>query len=286
MLDNDKRKKETKSDYPKKILDHPKNPKMWSKWHFFDFFSKIALTILMKLAQNVELINSEHLAKTACHILFPFLRLSSTKRRFWPKVVSKERAISREPLTLSKIWFEFSFWYVSSDLCRLVVFRVYRENGQFSCIFWINLAQYLDNHLKDFDENWSEVRQNEYQKDGLRYLRQPKSFKIDLNLWMTEYSHIQISGVHINSCLFNLPCNLFDWMRINWLREGIEGTGMKRYQSQSLTQRNVYQVPLRPLLFPCLEFVILIWIIYLFECLIIDICFQKMLDFIYIFSTI
>ena len=28
--------------------------KMWSYWRFFDFFSKMALTILMKLGQNVE----------------------------------------------------------------------------------------------------------------------------------------------------------------------------------------------------------------------------------------
>ena len=66
MLDNDKRKKSDEARLSKKILDHPKSPNMWSKWQFFDFFSKMALTILMKLAQNVELINSEHLAKTAC----------------------------------------------------------------------------------------------------------------------------------------------------------------------------------------------------------------------------
>ena len=84
----------------KKILDHPQNTKMWSKWHFFDFFSKTALTILTKLAQKVELINSEHLPKTACPKKFPFLRYSSTKSRFWPKMpktVSKDRAISPEP---------------------------------------------------------------------------------------------------------------------------------------------------------------------------------------------
>ena len=39
---------------------------MWSKWQFFNFFSKTALTILAKMLQNVELINSEHLPKTAC----------------------------------------------------------------------------------------------------------------------------------------------------------------------------------------------------------------------------
>ena len=69
----------------KKILDHPQNTKMWSKWHFFDFFSKTALTILTKLTQKVELINSEPFPKTAYPKKFPFSRYSSTKSRFWPK---------------------------------------------------------------------------------------------------------------------------------------------------------------------------------------------------------
>ena len=62
-------------------------------------------------------------------------------------------------------------------------------------------AQYLDNYLKDFDETWSEVRQNRYKSDGLRYLGyyQTKSIKIDLNLWMIQCSHIQFSGVHVSS---------------------------------------------------------------------------------------
>ena len=77
--------KSDRAGLSKKILDHPKSTKMWSKWHFFDFFSKTALTILTKRAQKVELINSEHLAKTACPKKFPFSRYSSTKFRFWPK---------------------------------------------------------------------------------------------------------------------------------------------------------------------------------------------------------
>ena len=41
-------------------------------------------------------------------------------------------------------------------------------------------AQYLDNHLKDFDATCSEVRQNGYKSDGLRYSGsyQAKSIKI------------------------------------------------------------------------------------------------------------
>ena len=74
MLDNDKRKKSDEAGLSIKNLDHPKSPKIGSKWQFLNFFSKTALAILLKLAQNVELINSEHLAKTACQNLFPFLR--------------------------------------------------------------------------------------------------------------------------------------------------------------------------------------------------------------------
>ena len=51
-------------------------------------------------------------------------------------------------------------------------------------------AQYLDNHLKDFDQTCSEVRHNGYKSDGLRNSGsyQPKSIKINLNLWMIQYS--------------------------------------------------------------------------------------------------
>ena len=99
-----KGKKWQKVGLSKNIFGHPKSAKMWPKWQFFDFFSKMAPKILMKLAQNVELINSEQLAKTTCQNLFPFLRYSSTKFRFWPKmakVVPKSRVIARN---LKKIW--------------------------------------------------------------------------------------------------------------------------------------------------------------------------------------
>ena len=56
MLDNDKRKKVTKPDYPKKFWIIQKVQKSGQNDSFFDFFSEMALTILMKLAQNVELI--------------------------------------------------------------------------------------------------------------------------------------------------------------------------------------------------------------------------------------
>ena len=46
---------------------------MWSKWQFFDFFSKTALTIWLKLGQNVEGIMCDHFQKTACRNLFWFI---------------------------------------------------------------------------------------------------------------------------------------------------------------------------------------------------------------------
>ena len=63
MLNIDKRKKVTKPDYPKKIGSSKKFKKV-VKMTVFLTFSWKWLTILMKLAQNVELINSEHLTKT------------------------------------------------------------------------------------------------------------------------------------------------------------------------------------------------------------------------------
>mgnify|MGYP007051346061 CR=1 len=65
---------------------------------------------------------SEWPAKTACQTKIPFLRYSSTKFRFWPKmpkVVSKESAISRERKCYRKsdlifrIYDKLSFLYVS-----------------------------------------------------------------------------------------------------------------------------------------------------------------------------
>ena len=66
------------------------------------------------------------------------------------------------------IYDKFSFAHVSSDFCPLVVFRVknWVKDGQFSCIFWMVLGHFLANHLKYFDETWSEVRQNGYEEDA------------------------------------------------------------------------------------------------------------------------
>ena len=96
MLDIDKMRKVTEPDYPKKIFGSSKKYEKVVKMTVFRHFLENS-TILMKLGQNVELINSEVLAKTACPKKFLFSRYSSTKFRFWPKmakVVSKDRAIS------------------------------------------------------------------------------------------------------------------------------------------------------------------------------------------------
>ena len=60
----------TKPDYPKKIGSSKKSINVVKMTVFLTFYKKMALTIL---AQNVEPINSEHLTKTTCQELFPFL---------------------------------------------------------------------------------------------------------------------------------------------------------------------------------------------------------------------
>ena len=81
-------------------------------------------------------------------------------------------------------------------------------------------AQYLDKHLKDFDATCSEVRQNGYKSDGLTYSGsyQPKSIKIDLNLWMIQCNHIYLLFIIISDPFFSETaltifiklCTMFD----------------------------------------------------------------------------
>ena len=75
---------------------------MWSNWWFFDFFSKTTLTILMKLGQNVEEINPESLAKTACQNFHRFQRYSTAKGRLGGPSMDRTRKIL-DP----KIFFSF-----------------------------------------------------------------------------------------------------------------------------------------------------------------------------------
>ena len=132
MLDIDKLRKVTKPDYPKKILDHPKSTKMWSKWQFFYFFSKTALTILMKLGQNVELINSEHLAKTACpkncrsRDIHPQSSDFGQKRQKWclkNTLYLENRKCYWKSDLIFGIYDKFSFPHNASDFFLLIVFR-------------------------------------------------------------------------------------------------------------------------------------------------------------------
>ena len=54
------------------FFDHSKSTEMWSKLQLFDFSPKTAQTILIKLAQNVVLIDFETIEKNACENHFPF----------------------------------------------------------------------------------------------------------------------------------------------------------------------------------------------------------------------
>ena len=66
---------------------------MWSNRWFFDFFSKMALTISMKLGQNVEEIDLENLAKTACQNFHRFQRYSTAKGRLGGPSMDRTRKI-------------------------------------------------------------------------------------------------------------------------------------------------------------------------------------------------
>ena len=66
---------------------------MWSNWWFFDFFSKTTLTISMKLGQNVEEIDPENLAKTACQNFYRFQRYSTAKGRLGGPSMDRTRKI-------------------------------------------------------------------------------------------------------------------------------------------------------------------------------------------------
>ncbi len=137
----------------------------------FDFFSKTAGWNLLKALQNVELINIKQPTKTACPNFAPFSSYSSTKCQFWAKtgkVVCKialylqNRKCYGKSDLIFEIYDKFPFTSVSSDFCLLLVFRVkiWPENGQFWVPFWMVFGHFLGNHLKYFNETWSEVRQN------------------------------------------------------------------------------------------------------------------------------
>ena len=63
----------------------------------------------------------------------------------------------------SKWWF---FDFISkTDLTILIKCRT-NQFMHFSCIFWVGFWYFLANHLKYFDETWSEVKQNGYKTDA------------------------------------------------------------------------------------------------------------------------
>ena len=183
---------------------------MWSKWQFFDFFSKMALAILMKLAQNVELINSEHLAKTACQIFIRSRDIHPQSSHFGQKCQKwclkkapyiENRKCYRKSDLIFRIYDKFSFLYVSSDFCLLVVFMVKKwlEDGQFSCTFLSGFRLISRQRLDRFAWNLvrSEIKwlQRRCKRPDVKILSQSGDIKpqiaknrpkIDRNLWMTQ----------------------------------------------------------------------------------------------------
>ena len=180
---------------------------MWSNRRFFDFFSKMALTISMKLGQNVDRNISEHFAKTACQNLFSFSRYSSTQFKNCKKWCLKKapylenRKCYRKSDLIFRIYDKFSFLYVSSDFCLLVVFMVKKwlEDGQFSCTFLSGFRLLSRQRLDRFAWNLvrSEIKwlQRRRKRPDVKILSQSGDIKpriaknrpkIDQNLWMIQ----------------------------------------------------------------------------------------------------
>ena len=126
IFDLDKLKKATK----------PKNAKNVLKMTVFVIFSKI------RLYHNVELINPEDLARTACKNLFPFLKYSFTKFdccRKRPKnaLYLENRKSYWNSDLISRINNKSPFLHITSDLFLLVIFRVKisHKPDQLSCLY-------------------------------------------------------------------------------------------------------------------------------------------------------
>ena len=81
MLGINKGKKLSRLDFPKKIPFDVKSTKTGQNIGFFPLFSETTLTISMKIGQNVEEIDLENLAKTACQNFHRFQRYSTAKGR-------------------------------------------------------------------------------------------------------------------------------------------------------------------------------------------------------------
>ena len=119
--------------FSEKILDHSKITKMCYFSRFFGIISKTLLTIFPVFAVNVALNSIFQPAKTVSQNKFSFSRYSSLKVRFGPKMrkwgLKKAQYLEngkcyRKSDLIFGIYGKFSFRYVSSDFCLLVVFRV------------------------------------------------------------------------------------------------------------------------------------------------------------------
>ena len=144
-------------------------------------------------------------------MLVSLSRYSSTKLIFWPKlpkVVCKNRVISRERQLLSKIWFDIqNLRYFLSDCPTIIlwhfVFRVQicDKTWYFSCIFGWFLVNIL---TTPFEQYWSNLDKSE-----------TKGYKAGAEGCMVEFSVKSVKIDQIRPKLMGNPKKIL-WKVSGW----------------------------------------------------------------------
>ena len=131
---------------------------MWSKWWFFDFFWKIALTILMKLGQNVEEINPENLAKTACHNFHRFQRYSMAKGRLGGPSMDRTRKILDPKFFFSFLESRYFNSWKKRKIWKSKIFSLYEVHPG------LTLRKFFDQFFKKMKIFWKRFQMVQFAK--------------------------------------------------------------------------------------------------------------------------
>ena len=132
---------------------------MWSKWQFFDFFSKTALTIWLKLGQNVEGIISDHFQKTACRNLFWFIHKVWKSAENDGFLTFSQKWLARFGWNLARMW-KKNFWPFAKNRRSKAFFD--RPKSPKTCHFRGFFGLFSKNRI----EISLKLRQNKDKKDS------------------------------------------------------------------------------------------------------------------------
>ena len=210
-LDFDKCRKVTKPDFQKKIWFIHKVQKCTFLSGFSTFSGNLAMNFHLFLIEN----DSTKCLWTACEnrmfsknpVLEIFIHkveiLAKNGKKWCLKIVLylQNRKCYRKSDLIFRIYDKFSFLYVSSDFCLLVVFMVKKwlEDGQFSCTFLSGFRVISRQRLDRF--GWNLVRsetgsiQRRRKRPDVKIISQSGDIKpriaknrpkINQNLWMIQ----------------------------------------------------------------------------------------------------